>query len=324
MWVHRRSEEKATTSVKCYWKKSELSAVGTSKKFITAKDLGKKKQGTGVTTNSSVSNGSFLNAVVVAGKELKIENQLCRYFTESSCIKKLSLHYLAIKFAERGGDSDSFLKFAQENMPFESIKLAERQTLKQNDDPAWHELRYMRITASKLYEATRCKTPDGTFVERVIGAVKTKQTKTMKRGCTLETDVIATLQTQLGIKIQTSGLLLSASHPVMGASPDGIGKDFVVEVKCPAREATVGNYVNNGKLNDKFLLQIQMQMHFSKMKKGVFCVADPNFEVTNSISVYWVDYDRELAIRAITEGEKFWKDCIFPVLMRSVNPISIK
>lgn len=323
MWVHRRSEEKATTSVKCYWKKSELSTVGTSKKFITAKDLGKKKLSTGVTTDSSSSNGSFLNAVVVAGKELKIENQLCRYFTESDCIKKLSLHYLAIKFAERGGDSESFLTFAKENMHAESIKLAERQTLKQHDDPAWHELRYMRITASKLHEATRCRTPEGTFVERVIGAVKTTQTKTMKRGCTLETEVIATLQALLGSKIQKSGLLLSASHPVMGASPDGIGKDFVVEVKCPARESSVGNYVNNGKISDKFLLQIQMQMHFSKMEKGVFCVADPSFEATKCISIFWVDYDEELAIRAINEGEKFWKECIFPVLMRSVKPISV-
>ncbi|KAF9793768.1 hypothetical protein SFRURICE_008884 [Spodoptera frugiperda] len=38
-WVHRRSEEPPSTSIECYWKKSKLSSVGTSLKFIKAKDM---------------------------------------------------------------------------------------------------------------------------------------------------------------------------------------------------------------------------------------------------------------------------------------------
>lgn len=41
MWVHRRSEEPSCTSVECYWKKSKLSRVGSSLKYITAKELSK-------------------------------------------------------------------------------------------------------------------------------------------------------------------------------------------------------------------------------------------------------------------------------------------
>ncbi|KAL4710149.1 hypothetical protein ACJJTC_006446 [Scirpophaga incertulas] len=43
MWVHRRSEEPSCTSIECYWKKSKLSRVGSSLKYLTAKELSKGK-----------------------------------------------------------------------------------------------------------------------------------------------------------------------------------------------------------------------------------------------------------------------------------------
>ncbi|KAG5890901.1 hypothetical protein JTB14_029469 [Gonioctena quinquepunctata] len=39
--IHRRSKEPFTTDVECYWKKSVLSSVGRSLKFIEATDMGK-------------------------------------------------------------------------------------------------------------------------------------------------------------------------------------------------------------------------------------------------------------------------------------------
>ncbi|GBP66565.1 Lysine--tRNA ligase [Eumeta japonica] len=41
MWLHRRSEEPSCTQVQCYWKKSELSKVGTTLKCITTTELAK-------------------------------------------------------------------------------------------------------------------------------------------------------------------------------------------------------------------------------------------------------------------------------------------
>lgn len=40
MWVHRRSEDPSPTEVQCYWKKSVLSGVGTSLKYITVEEMG--------------------------------------------------------------------------------------------------------------------------------------------------------------------------------------------------------------------------------------------------------------------------------------------
>lgn len=41
MWCNRRFESPSPTEVECYWKKSVLSAVGNTNKFITTKILSK-------------------------------------------------------------------------------------------------------------------------------------------------------------------------------------------------------------------------------------------------------------------------------------------
>ncbi|CAH2103319.1 unnamed protein product [Euphydryas editha] len=46
MWLHRRSEEPSCTQIECYWKKSKLSKVGTTLKFITSKELAKGQAST--------------------------------------------------------------------------------------------------------------------------------------------------------------------------------------------------------------------------------------------------------------------------------------
>jgi hypothetical protein len=38
-WLHRESEKKSVTEVKAYWKKSKLSRVGNTIKFVEAKSL---------------------------------------------------------------------------------------------------------------------------------------------------------------------------------------------------------------------------------------------------------------------------------------------
>ncbi|KAL4717801.1 hypothetical protein ACJJTC_000950 [Scirpophaga incertulas] len=39
IWLHRRSEEPSTTAIKCYWRKSKLSGIGTTFNMIKAKDF---------------------------------------------------------------------------------------------------------------------------------------------------------------------------------------------------------------------------------------------------------------------------------------------
>ncbi|KAF5305394.1 hypothetical protein FQA39_LY09223 [Lamprigera yunnana] len=67
MWIHRRSEEPSCTKVQCYWLKSKLSRVGTTLKFITAKDLSN-----GICILPS--NPSVLETFLEEGKKRKLSN----------------------------------------------------------------------------------------------------------------------------------------------------------------------------------------------------------------------------------------------------------
>ncbi|KAL1487866.1 hypothetical protein ABEB36_015516 [Hypothenemus hampei] len=89
MWVHRRSEEPSCTSVECYWKKSTLSRVGTSLKFIAADQLCKKKA-----KKHDVNSGLFLEFVQEAKKRKLSNCEVLKYQNDFVYvgIKQFSFH----------------------------------------------------------------------------------------------------------------------------------------------------------------------------------------------------------------------------------------
>jgi len=200
MWVHRRSEESAPTSVTCYWKRSTLSSIGTSKKFITAKELSNSKQ-----SASQFDNTNFLEKLVGIAKERKLDNQITRHFilNYDDSIKSLSLHYLLLKYCKNSDqdnqNADSFLLFAKQHISSNLCIQAAKATKEQSSCPLWYELRYGRITASTIYEAANCKTSNGSYVERIIGAVKLIETEAMRRGRNLEQEVLQEVEKKVKI-----------------------------------------------------------------------------------------------------------------------------
>lgn len=53
--------------------------------------------------------------------------------------------------------------------------------------------------------------------------------------------------------------------------------------------------------------------------RGIFCVADPSFEVNHSITFQYIDYDKEFIVNKMTAAEEFWKNHIFPMLFNSIE-----
>lgn len=66
--------------------------------------------------------------------------------------------------------------------------------------------------------------------------------------------VIKQVKTLVGSKIKKTGLLIDKNFPILGASADGLGEDFVLEVKCPTTHSTLLNYVDNGVVKPKVYL----------------------------------------------------------------------
>lgn len=316
-WVHRRSEEPSVTSVTCYWKSSHLSAVGKSLKFIKAKDLCKSD-----VEPLPASDGSFLQVVFEKSKRAGMyDSILTKHFKGMTNVEMLSIHHLLSNFlqAQHGSTAEEFLNYCSSQMSDTVCNSAEIETVQQSKSALWHELRYARITASKAHEAAHCHTLEGSLVETILGASSLKDSAAMVRGRTLEKDVRREIEKLKTVKINLCGLKTLPQHPVMGASPDGICDDFVIEIKCPTTEKAVTKYIKNGHITEKYKAQIQMQMFFCKKKQGLFCLADVDFELTKKISILTVEFDEQYCLDILKKCTNFWKLAIFPVLKKSLN-----
>lgn len=173
VWVHRRSEEPSCTSVECYWKKSKLSRVGSSLKYITAKELSK---GNPVLPGNS----SALKKFLQEAKKRKIADCELLKYQPTHCVSEVeavSMHQLVCNHKEK--HVEDFL--GKIHIAESVIQKVEELTREQSNSALWLELRYGRVTASRTFEVSRCKTSDGTLIALILGG-KIPDTQSMKRG----------------------------------------------------------------------------------------------------------------------------------------------
>lgn len=278
-------------------------------------------------------NESFLSDVMKIAKEKQIDSQLSRYHFDldlrilhsKECkirrSKDKSLHQMAYNFITQRTTitADRFILYMESCLSNDLCKQIEISTKEQANNILWHEMRYRRITASKIYEVSRCKTADGSLVNQILGAYKVKDSKAIERGRKLEKEVLQQVEILTNKDLKKAGLYLMPEYPMLGASPDAIGEDFIVEVKCPSNEENLKNYLVRGKISPKCKAQMQLQMMASKMSKGLFCVADVGFEQNRKVHLQWLELDLIYISSIIEKALTFWTSNIFPRLLKSVN-----
>lgn len=174
-------------------------------------------------------------------------------------------------------------------------------------------MRYGRITGSTAFNVSRCRTSGGTLVATILGG-KTFETKAMKRGRDLESDVRKKAVKLIGVNFKECGLFISQKHIMLAASPDGISKDAVLEIKCPASQKVMSTYVKNNEVTKRYQAQIQLQMYVTGRENCYFCIADPAFEENKTVNIYLISYDENYVINLLPQLVNFWKENIFPVL----------
>lgn len=269
-WLHRRSEEPSPTEVKCYWKKAKLSSVGDSVKFINSFELTKNMSRTclGKVLNTE----EFFNKAMLQFKKQDTINQVTKNFHRTADFSVISVHFSFIKFKTSGLQQtvEEFLCYLSKNMKSIECDKIQEVTTTQNESSLWHEMRYGRITASKLHEAAHCHTTKGSLVETILGGRKLIDTPALARGRKLEKLVIAVVEINLKTKIQKAGLFLNPDYPVFGASPDGLDEQNVYEVKCPSSKKTVTCYVKDGQPTLKVYAQLLLQMFFCKKIADIY------------------------------------------------------
>ncbi|KAL4713327.1 hypothetical protein ACJJTC_012399 [Scirpophaga incertulas] len=261
MWAHRRSEELACTSVECYWRKPTLSRVGSTLKYITVQQMSQKE------VPHRPSTSDLYNEFISEAKKKKIENcELLKYQHDFkySTFKQFSLHYFLMDQSPQiKNDVDKLIENLKATFIKDVISSIEKATRNQSKSNLWYEMRYGRITASKAHEISVCHTPDGSLVAALMGA-KIPDTAAMRRGRTLEQSVRKTVCNKLKIKFTSCGLYICQEYPIIGASPDGVCKDAIIEIKCPTKLKTNNKYLNNGMLTEKCKAQVQLQIYFWK------------------------------------------------------------
>lgn len=251
MWLHRRTEEPSPTSTVCYWKRSVLSTVKDQGTYLKVSQMKKPKKPLNLKDD--------LSDNVLRGF-LSKEPANCQLYLHFSDVdtKKGSIHSLIFRFYQSltVKSAQNFLKFAQENLSSDLIIEIEATTKLQSKSTYWYELRYGRVTASKIHEVCHCRTPDGSLVAGILGLSKFKGNWATQRGLELENKVISQLQVETKQKYHKSGFIINEKYPFFGASPDAVSDTHVVEIKCPSKASTVTNYIStDGSVNPKFYAQ---------------------------------------------------------------------
>ncbi|KAJ3648793.1 hypothetical protein Zmor_020569 [Zophobas morio] len=314
-WLYRRTLEPSVTSVECYWRKSTLSKVGSTIKGQRMRELFNFRQVPSLPTKGT----AFLDKVISTALKSDSHSILATmYKSEVNILEKASLYHLCLSYKKTtdAPNAEDFISFCQNNLNSEICKSIDTLTILQSQSKAWFDVRYARITASKLHEVAHCKTVDGATTAAVLTASKFRGTKAMKRGLNLEEDVLKVIAEEKNIKLERVGMTINHMYPIFGASADAMSDKYCVEIKCPIKTNTVKNYITpEGEITPKPYAQLQLQMFLSKKQWGLFCVASPSFETDRNVTIKEIPLDENFCHNVMEQAQAFWKKAIFPILI---------
>ncbi|XP_073953228.1 LOW QUALITY PROTEIN: uncharacterized protein [Choristoneura fumiferana] len=195
----------------------------------------------------------------------------------------------------------------------------ERDTILQAESTLWLELRRSLLTASSFSKVCkrRPNTNSAPLVKSLVYSYSLGNVAAVKYGKTNETVAIKQLEKQEGVNVQKCGLFIDSEHFFLGASPDGLFEEGIVEIKCPysARNTTpdpeqaiidkkIKFWKTDGTVNTNhdWYYQIQGQLHISQKNVCLFAV--------------WTGAEFRLKSIKINKDDQFWTNNMEPKLIR--------
>ncbi|CAG5056443.1 unnamed protein product [Parnassius apollo] len=162
----------------------------------------------------------------------------------------------------------------------------ERDTVLQAESALWLELRRGLLTASTFSKVCkrRCNINSAPLVKSLVYSYSLNGVPSIEYGKTNETIAIKQLEQQEGIVVQKCGLFIDQNYFFLGASPDCLFDEGIVEIKCPysarnmdAEQAILQKKINFWKIdgsintNHDWYFQIQGQLHISQKNLKCYC-----------------------------------------------------
>lgn len=323
-FLYEKYNTPSPTEAACLWKVPQLARVEEKIDNFDLAKYGRSKVALNSRSITESGSGIFLRTLLEKCPSGRLITAL-KFHQPFPRMEAYSLHCLFIDFKESFPaqiTAKEFNKYCMSAMDISDCREIEVNTRGQGQGQnctRWFLLKFGRITASKLWDLSRCKTMDGSLVHSVLGK-QTITTEAMKRGLELETKVVEVVKKYYP-NIRKCGLFLDPDYPVFGASPNGINKTTVFEIKCPSKMQNLKYYVSEqGDLNDKVKSQIQLQMVLSNRQKGVLVLVYPGFETSQNPSqfVHFYEQDKDdTYIKQIMKASyKFWSCNVFEKLTK--------
>lgn len=183
----------------------------------------------------------------------------------------------------------------------------------------WFAARLGKVTASRVadviaktktgYSSTRENYMAQLVVERLTGEKQESFTNAaMQWGTDTEPLARAAYESIANILVDETGLVDHPTIKMAGASPDGlVGEHGLVEIKCP-NSATHINTLLTGKIDSKYIHQMQWQMACTGRLWCDFVSFDPRLPKELQIWIDRIDRD-DHAIKALeTEISQFLEE----------------
>lgn len=222
-------------------------------------------------------------------------------------------------------DAIDFMNYASDHINHEKCEFVFEKTMHQHKSSYWRDMKMGRIPARVAYESSY-KTKFSNFeedeyiVDCILGYQEfEKDAPHEDRREHLQDQIINQVSLQLNKPIYKSGLILHPKYPILSATPDAIGPDCVVELKCPVSIYTVRDFIHpNNILTNRSYAEIQLQMLLNNSKIGYFCLASPDFEYSNEITIIKVDLNHDYAVEMVKRATDFWCHTAFHELLRNL------
>jgi putative phage-type endonuclease len=182
----------------------------------------------------------------------------------------------------------------------------------------WYEARRGKITASKVedilkgpsgkYRATRQK-----YMIELVGEILTGITKQLPKikavewGVDVEVLAKAVYELHTDSLVQEVGFILHPEMEFLGASPDAlVGEDGGLEIKCTETTTHLALRAS-GKIDPKYLTQIQVGLMCTGRKWWDFMNYDPRLPDDKAVYIKRIERD-EAKIKEITEEVQKFKE----------------
>lgn len=142
---------------------------------------------------------------------------------------------------------------------------------------------------------------------RVMAGIEKEdfESKDIDRGNKLEDPAIACFERTFFIEVERPSFLTHDDIEFFGGTPDGLAKDFGLDIKCPNQKNHHDN-LSEGIQLSKYEHQFQSYMSITGIDKWALVSYNPNFNKNNQLAVEWMERDKEYIEKLLERVQKFY------------------